>query len=142
MPFPDWGAGEDDARRRPARRRVAAEAVKMQRCADVVAMLALLCEVPMPLVQSLLQKEHREAVLIPCKAAALSWRTVRTMLASRTIGRPLSEMAPPRYLKRRRQVRQADEQDGPRTTPISAPLWLPRRAAYRHRRCKTLKVAN
>ena len=67
------------------------EAVKMERCADVVAMLALLCEVPMPLVQSLLQEGHREAVLIPCKAAALSWRTVRTILASRTIGLPMSE---------------------------------------------------
>jgi len=66
------------------------EAVKMERCADVVTMLALLCEVPMPLVQSLLQKGHREAVLIPWKAAALSWRTVRTILASRTIGLPMS----------------------------------------------------
>ncbi|HXW41963.1 MAG TPA: DUF2336 domain-containing protein [Xanthobacteraceae bacterium] len=67
------------------------EAAKADRCADVVAMLALSCEAPMPLVLSLLQNGHREAFLIPCKAASLSWHTVRAMLASRTIGRPMSD---------------------------------------------------
>jgi len=66
------------------------EAAKADRCADVVAMLSLLCEAPMPLVQNLLQNGQREAFLIPCKAAWLSWRTVNVMLTSRTIGRSMS----------------------------------------------------
>ncbi len=66
------------------------EAAKADRCADVVAMLAQLCEAPMTLVQNLLQNGHREAFLIPCKAAWLSWPTVHVMLTSRTIGRPMS----------------------------------------------------
>ena len=54
-------------------------------------MLSLLCAAPMPLVQNLLQNGHREAFLIPCKAAELAWPTVRTMLASRAIGRTMSD---------------------------------------------------
>ncbi len=67
------------------------EAAKTERCADMIAMLSLLCGAPMPLVQNLLQNGHREAFLIPCKAAELAWPTVRTMLASRVLGRTMSD---------------------------------------------------
>ena len=67
------------------------DAAKADRYVDVVAILSLLCEAPMPLVLSLLQNGRREALLIPCKAASLSWHTVCAMLASRNIGRPMSD---------------------------------------------------
>jgi uncharacterized protein (DUF2336 family) len=47
------------------------EFAKAGRLADLVAALSLLCEAPLALVENLLQSEHREAILVPCKAAAL-----------------------------------------------------------------------
>jgi uncharacterized protein (DUF2336 family) len=67
------------------------EAAKAEHCADAIAMLSLMCGAPMPMVQNLLQNGHREAFLIPCKAANLAWPTVRAMLSSRSIGRTLSD---------------------------------------------------
>src|SRR3984893_9678356 len=67
------------------------EFVKADRLADIVAALSLLCEVPMPLVENLLQSEHREALLVTCKAAALDWLTVRVILNCRSVGRPMSD---------------------------------------------------
>jgi uncharacterized protein (DUF2336 family) len=67
------------------------EFVKADRLADIVAALSLLCEVPMPLVENFLQSEHREALLVPCKAAALDWLTVRVILNCRSVGRPMSD---------------------------------------------------
>jgi uncharacterized protein (DUF2336 family) len=61
------------------------------RLADIVAALSLLCEVPMALVENLLQSEHREALLVPCKAAALDWPTVRVILTCRSVGRTISD---------------------------------------------------
>jgi len=66
------------------------EAAKADRRADLVAILSLLCNVPLSLVQSLMRNEHREAFLTPCKAAGLGWQTVRAMLASRSLGREIS----------------------------------------------------
>jgi len=51
----------------------------------------LLCEVPLPLVETLLQSEHREALLVPCKAAALDWPTVRAILNFRSVGGTMSD---------------------------------------------------
>jgi uncharacterized protein (DUF2336 family) len=65
--------------------------VKMNRWADMIATLSLLCGAPMSLVQSLLQNEHREAFLIPCKAAGLEWPTVRLTLTCRFFGRAMSD---------------------------------------------------
>lgn len=67
------------------------DAIKEQRCADTIAMLSLMCAAPMPMIQNLLQNGHREAFLIPCKAAGLAWATVRSMLSSPVIGRTLSD---------------------------------------------------
>jgi hypothetical protein len=43
------------------------------------------------LVESLLQSEHREALLVPCKAASLEWPTVRAILTCRSLGRTMSD---------------------------------------------------
>jgi uncharacterized protein (DUF2336 family) len=64
---------------------------KSGRYADTVAALSLLCGAPLKLVESLLQSEHREALLVPCKAAALEWPTVRAIMSCRSIGRTMSD---------------------------------------------------
>lgn len=69
---------------------VVAEAAKADRYADMLATLSLLCEAPMPLVESLLASKQNEAFLIPCKAAGLQWATVRLLLMCRSIGRNMS----------------------------------------------------
>jgi uncharacterized protein (DUF2336 family) len=63
------------------------------RFVDIVAALALLCSAPMSLVESLLQSDHSEAWLIPCKVAGLDWSTVRALLTCRSIGLPMSGQA-------------------------------------------------
>ncbi|HUI14361.1 MAG TPA: DUF2336 domain-containing protein, partial [Xanthobacteraceae bacterium] len=67
------------------------KAAKDDRYADVIAALALLCGAPMPLVENLLQSEHREAWVIPCRVAGLDWATVRAILNCRAIGRATTE---------------------------------------------------
>jgi uncharacterized protein (DUF2336 family) len=67
------------------------EFAKAARHADMVAALSLLCGAPLKLVENLLQSEHREALLIPCKAAALEWPTVRMILTCRSVGRAMSD---------------------------------------------------
>ncbi len=66
---------------------------KAERYADLLAALSLLCGAPMQLVETLLQSEHREAWLIPCKVAALDWKTVRVILGSRSFSRIMSDQA-------------------------------------------------
>ena len=62
------------------------EFAKTGRYAEMVAALSLLCEAPVKLVENLLQSDHCEALLIPCKAAKLGWPTVRLILTGRSIG--------------------------------------------------------
>ena len=62
------------------------EFAKTGRYADMVAALSLLCGAPLKLVENLLQSDHREALLIPCKAAKLEWPTVRVILNCRSVG--------------------------------------------------------
>ena len=38
-----------------------------------------------------MQKESREAILVPCKAAGLAWPTVRMIMTSRSVGGTTSE---------------------------------------------------
>jgi uncharacterized protein (DUF2336 family) len=67
------------------------ELAKAGRHADMIAALSLLCGAPLPLLDSLLQSEHREAVLVACKAAALEWPTVRTILNRQSAGGTVSD---------------------------------------------------
>ena len=67
------------------------EFAKAGRLADIVASLSLLCEAPLALVENLLQSEHREALLVPCKAAAFDWPTVRVILNCRSVGHTMSD---------------------------------------------------
>jgi uncharacterized protein (DUF2336 family) len=67
------------------------EFAKAGRYADLVAALALLCGTPLPMIESLLQNESREAILVPCKAAGLDWPTVRMIMTCRSVGGASSE---------------------------------------------------
>ncbi len=67
------------------------KAAKADRYADIIAALALLCGAPMPLIENLLQSEHREAWVIPCKVAGLDWPTVRVILSCRAMGRAMTD---------------------------------------------------
>jgi uncharacterized protein (DUF2336 family) len=64
---------------------------KADRYAEVLAALSVLCGAPMPLLETLLHSDHREAWLIPCKVARLDWSTVRAILGNCYIARPLPE---------------------------------------------------
>jgi uncharacterized protein (DUF2336 family) len=67
------------------------EFAKAGRYAELVAGLALLCAMPLPLVERLLQSDSREAILVPCKAAGLDWPTVRIIMTCRIVGGASSE---------------------------------------------------
>jgi uncharacterized protein (DUF2336 family) len=110
-------------------------AAKADNYADVIAAMALLCGTPMPLIENLLQSEHREAWMIPCKVADLDWPTVRAILSCRAMGRAtsgqnlddaradyykLSQASAARVL-RFWQVRQSAAKDGAGPVKISSP---------------------
>jgi uncharacterized protein (DUF2336 family) len=63
---------------------------KSGRYADIVAALSVLSEAPLKLMVQLLESEHLEAYLVPCKASGLQWPTVRLILTCRTVGRRTS----------------------------------------------------
>jgi uncharacterized protein (DUF2336 family) len=52
---------------------------------DIIAALSILCGAPIPLIETLLQSDHREAWLIPCKVAELDWQTVLAILNCRSL---------------------------------------------------------
>lgn len=58
---------------------------------EVMAGLALLSGVPFDLIERLKQSEQTDALLVPCKAAGLSWTTVRAVLETPSMRHPISE---------------------------------------------------
>jgi uncharacterized protein (DUF2336 family) len=54
--------------------------------AEIVAALSVLSGAPLQLMEKLLQNEHIEAFLVPCKASDLQWPTARLILTCRTVG--------------------------------------------------------
>lgn len=54
--------------------------------AEIVAALSVLSGAPLQLMDKLLQSEHIEAFLVPCKASSLEWPTARLILTCRTVG--------------------------------------------------------
>jgi uncharacterized protein (DUF2336 family) len=57
------------------------DCIRAKKHQEIVAALSLLCSAPFELIQDLLQREHHEAILIPCKAAGLEWPTVLMLLS-------------------------------------------------------------
>jgi uncharacterized protein (DUF2336 family) len=52
---------------------------------EVIAGLAVLGAVPFDLIERLMQSDHNDALLVPCKAAGFSWTTVRAILELRNM---------------------------------------------------------
>ncbi|MFZ3337272.1 MAG: DUF2336 domain-containing protein [Xanthobacteraceae bacterium] len=55
--------------------------------AEIVAALSVLSGAPLHLMEKLLQSEHVEAFLVPCKSSDLEWATARLILTCRTVDR-------------------------------------------------------
>jgi uncharacterized protein (DUF2336 family) len=62
---------------------------------EVAAAISLLCAAPIKTISSLLSGMRNDAVLIPCKAAGLSWPTVEAILQNRLANNTM----PPRILE-------------------------------------------
>jgi uncharacterized protein (DUF2336 family) len=60
-----------------------AEFARMHRYEELVAALALLASAPLDVVDSLMGSPRNDGLLVPCRAAALSWPTVDTILRNR-----------------------------------------------------------
>lgn len=58
--------------------------IKEKRYAESVVALALMCSTPHDILQKLFQSDRDEALIVPCRAAGLSWTTVRAFLQYRT----------------------------------------------------------
>ena len=54
--------------------------VKGSRYAESIMALSQLCATPHEIIDKIVKSDRREAIIIPCRAAALSWTTVRAML--------------------------------------------------------------
>lgn len=54
--------------------------VKGSRYAESIMALSEMCATPHDIIDKIVQSDRREALIIPCRAAALSWTTVRAML--------------------------------------------------------------
>jgi uncharacterized protein (DUF2336 family) len=61
------------------------------RIEDTVAALAMLCSVPIDIIDQLLYVDRVEALLVPCRAADLAWPTARAVIALGVAGRSLSK---------------------------------------------------
>ena len=54
--------------------------VKGARYAEAIMALAQLCATPHDIIEKIVQSDRREAIIIPCRAASLSWTAVRAIL--------------------------------------------------------------
>jgi uncharacterized protein (DUF2336 family) len=66
------------------------EFAKSGRYEETVAALALLCAVPIEVVDSLMSGDRPDPILILCKSAGWQWPTVKTVIMARPIGKDQS----------------------------------------------------
>lgn len=67
------------------------EFAKGRQYAATVTALATLCAAPIGMIQQMLNDGRNEPLLVPCKAAGLSWPTLRALLQDDLLGRAASE---------------------------------------------------
>ena len=65
--------------------------VKARQYAAAVTALATLCSAPVDMIKQMLQDGRNEPLLVPCKAAGMSWPTLRALLQSDVFGRVASD---------------------------------------------------
>jgi uncharacterized protein (DUF2336 family) len=58
--------------------------VKGSRYAEWIMALSQMCATPHDIIDRIVQSNRKEALIIPCRAAGLSWMTVRSILQSRS----------------------------------------------------------
>ena len=79
------------------------EFAKAHRYAETVAALATLCSAPIDMIERMFNDGSNEALLIPCKAAGLSWLTLRALLnansADNTIPKDALDKAKNDYIR-------------------------------------------
>lgn len=61
--------------------------LKRSRYAESIMALSQMCGTPHEIIDKIVQSDLREALIIPCRAASLSWTTVRAMLLHISRGR-------------------------------------------------------
>jgi hypothetical protein len=61
--------------------------VKQRQYAAAVTALATLCSAPVDMLKQMLKDGRNEPLLVPCKAAGISWPTLRALLQSDVLGR-------------------------------------------------------
>ena len=64
---------------------------KARQYAAAVTALATLCSVPVDMIKQMLEDGRNEPLLVPCKAAGISWPTLRALLQGDVFGRSASE---------------------------------------------------
>jgi uncharacterized protein (DUF2336 family) len=67
------------------------EFAKERRYAESVTALATLCSAPIDMIDKMLSDGRNEALLIPCKAAGISWVTLRALLQDDSFGKVVSD---------------------------------------------------
>jgi uncharacterized protein (DUF2336 family) len=67
------------------------EFVKARQFATTVTALATLCSAPVDMIKQMLTEGRNEPLLVPCKAAGLSWPTLRALLQDDLLGRIATE---------------------------------------------------
>jgi uncharacterized protein (DUF2336 family) len=67
------------------------EFVKAHRFAETVAALAALCSAPMNMIKRMMTDNRNESLLVPCKAAGLSWLTLRSLLREQLTGKIVAD---------------------------------------------------
>ena len=67
------------------------EFAKARQYATTVTALATLCSAPVDMIKQMLDDGRNETLLVPCKAAGLSWATLRALLQDDLLGRKASE---------------------------------------------------
>jgi uncharacterized protein (DUF2336 family) len=67
------------------------EFAKARQYAATVTALATLCSAPIDIIKQMLNDGRNEPLLVPCKAAGISWPTLRTLLQDDLVGKKASE---------------------------------------------------
>jgi uncharacterized protein (DUF2336 family) len=65
--------------------------VKSNQYEEVVAALSLMCSIPYEPLDRILQSDGGESLLVPCRAAGISWRALRAILEARLGDSAISE---------------------------------------------------
>lgn len=67
------------------------EFVKDHKYAETIVALSLLCSAPVPFMERIFNDGRPEAMLIPCKAAGISWPTLRAIYRTKWAGSSISQ---------------------------------------------------